>query len=85
MGSVGTEFLEEEFKDMIAKGQWMVLPFEVVKDMPGLGLSPPGVIPQRDRRPRWIVDFSWWKVKQETMPLAPKEVIQFGHALDCLL
>ena len=79
------EFLEEEFQDMIAKGQWMVLPYKAVRDMPGLRLSPPGVIPQRDRRPQWIVDYSWWKVNQETLPLTPKEAMQFGHALDRLL
>ena len=43
------------------------------------------MVPQRDRRPRWIVDYSWWKVNQETLPLAPKEAMQFGHALDRLL
>ena len=46
------DFLKEEFLDMIAKGQWLVLPAHAVKNLPGLRLSPPGVIPQRDRRPR---------------------------------
>lgn len=45
------EFLKEEFIDMIQKGQWVVLPFRVAKTLPGLRLSPPGVIDQRDRRP----------------------------------
>ena len=42
------DFLNEEFPDMIEKGQWVVLPVMVVKDLPGLRLSPPGVIPQCD-------------------------------------
>ena len=46
------EFLHEEFVDMIAKSQWVVLPAEAVADLPGLRISPPGVVPQRDRRPR---------------------------------
>ena len=79
------EFLEEEFKDMINKSQWIILPYSKVKRLPGLRLSPPGVVPQRDRRPRWIVDYSWWNVNQETLPLAPKEAMQFGHALDRIL
>ena len=79
------EFLKEEFKDMINKGQWIILPHSKVKELPGLRLSPPGVVPQRDRRPCWIVDYSWWNVNQETLPLAPKGAMQFGHTLDCIL
>ena len=55
------------------------------KKLPGLQLSPPSMVPQRDRRPRWIVDYSWWNVNQETLPLVPKEAMQFGHMLDRLL
>ena len=79
------EFLEEEFKDMINKGQWIILPYSKVKELPGLRLSPPGVVPQRDRRPCWIVDYFWWNVNQETLSLAPKGAMQFGHALDRIL
>lgn len=45
------EFLCEDFADMIDKDQWLILPFEEVKDLPGLRLSPPGVIPQQNRQP----------------------------------
>ena len=50
------EFLEEEFVDMIKKGQWVILPAAVAMTLPGLRASPPGVVPQRGRRPRWIGD-----------------------------
>ncbi len=53
-----TAFLAEEFVSMIQKGQWTILPFSAVKDFINLRISPPGVVPQRDRRPRWIVDYS---------------------------
>ena len=79
------DFLKEEFLDMIAKGQWLVLPAHAVKNLPGLRLSPPGVIPQRDRRPRWICDYSWWGVNDDTLPLAAMESMQFGHALERIL
>ena len=79
------EFLHKEFADMIAKAYWVVLPAEAVKDLPGLRISPPGVVPQLGRRPRWIVDYSWSLVNNETLPLAPTEAMQFGHALDRLL
>ena len=76
------DFLEMEFVDMIKKGQWIVIPFSLAKELSNLRLSPPGVVPQRDRRPRWIVDYSWYNVNQDTLPLAPNEAMQFGHALD---
>ena len=79
------DFLEEEFIDMINKQQWVVLPYSIAKQLKDLRLSPPGVVPQRGRRPRWIVDYTWWNVNDETLPLAPSEAMQFGHALDRIL
>ena len=79
------EFLEEEFIDMINKDQWVILPYSAVKDLPGLRLSPPGVVPQRERRPRWICDYSFYAINLETLPLAALESMQFGHALDRIL
>ena len=41
------EFLKEEFVDMIEnKGQWIVLPASEARKLPGLQVSPPGVVPQ---------------------------------------
>jgi hypothetical protein len=79
------DYLHEEFVDMINKGQWLVLPYSAVRHLPGLCISPPGVVPQQERRPHWIVDYSWWNVNQETLPLAAIKAVQFGHALDCIL
>ena len=79
------EFLEDEFVDMIQKGQWIVLPASEVKNLTGFRLSPPGVVPQLGRRPRWIVDYTWSGVNADTLPLAPVEAMQFGHALDRIL
>ena len=44
-----------------------------------------GVVPQRDRRPRIIVDYTFWGVNQHSVPLAPLEAMQFGNALPRLL
>ena len=80
------DFLEEEFLDMIEKGQWLVLPYKVVRDLlPNLRLSPPGVVPQRNRRPRWIGDYSWSGVNEDTVPLAPTHAMQFGNAIHRIL
>jgi hypothetical protein len=68
--------------DMIEKDQWIVLPYKQVKALlPHLRISPIGVVPQRDRRPRTIVDYSFSGVNQETCPIAPTEAMQFGTAL----
>jgi hypothetical protein len=74
-------FLHTEMADMIEKGQWIVLPYDQVKDLPNLRISPIGVVPQRDRRPRTIVDYSFSGVNQDTCPVAPQEAMQFGTAL----
>ena len=42
---------------MINKGQWIILPYSAVQHLPGLRISPPGVIPQQGRCTRWIVDY----------------------------
>mmetsp|Transcript_6727 Transcript_6727/g.10939 ORF Transcript_6727/g.10939 Transcript_6727/m.10939 type:complete len:171 (+) Transcript_6727:1933-2445(+) len=70
---------------MIKKGQWVILPASVALKLPGLRVSPPGVVPQRDRRPRWICDYSWSLVNDETIKLAPRDAIQFGNCLDRVL
>ena len=79
------EFLSEEFVSMIQKGQWTILPYSAVKDFIHLRVSPPGVVPQFDRRPRWIVDYSFYGVNEETLPLYAEGSMQFGHALDRIL
>jgi hypothetical protein len=71
--------------DMIEKDQWLVLPFHQVQDLPNLRVSPIGVVPQRDRRPRTIVDYSFSGVNQETCPVAPVEATQFGKALQRII
>lgn len=74
------DFLREEFSDMFEAGHWLVLPYSLVKSIRGLRLSPTGVVPQRDRRPRTIVDYTFYLVNQSTMNVAP-DSLQFGHAL----
>ena len=79
------EFLHEEFMDMIRKSQWVVLSAKSVMSLPGLQISPPGVVPQQGHRPKWICDLSWSGVNDKTLPLAALGSMQFGHALDRIL
>jgi hypothetical protein len=78
-------FLDEEMATMVERGQWMVLPYELVRDMDKVRISPIGVVPQHDRRPRTIVDYSYHNLNAETVPLAPAEAMQFGKALPRLI
>jgi hypothetical protein len=73
-------FLREEFSSMMEAGQWLVLPYSVVRHLANLHLSPTGVVPQRDRRDRTIVDYSFYLVNQITQAFAP-DSLQFGHTL----
>jgi hypothetical protein len=58
------EFLREEMLDFVCKAFWMVLPYDRVKEIEALikrlRISPLGVVPQHERRPRIIVDYSFW-------------------------
>jgi hypothetical protein len=40
-----------------------------------------GVVPQRERRPRTIVDYSYSSINEQTLPTAPQESMQFGRTL----
>ena len=78
------EFLCKDFLNMIDKSQWILLPYDNVKELKGLRLSPPppGVMPQRNRRPWWIGNYMWSEVIQDTVPLAPMDAMQYRKALD---
>ena len=73
-------FTRSEMADFVRKGYWMVLPYEDVRHLKNLRLSPMGCIPQRDRRPRLIIDYTWSGVNPDTVRLAP-DSMQFGRAL----
>jgi len=70
---------------MVNMGFWTVLPFEAVQHLPHLALAPAGVVPQRERRPRPIMDYTFNSVNQDSTPLAPYGAMQFGPALSRLL
>jgi hypothetical protein len=74
------DFMRQEFSEMVEAGQWLALPYSAVRHLPNLRLSPTGVVPQRDRRPRPIVDYTFSGVNEGTNSAAP-DSIQFGAAL----
>jgi hypothetical protein len=75
------EFVCEEMVDFAKQGFWTVLPLADAITIPHLRLSPLGVVPQRNRRPRLIVDYTYSGVNPDTFKMAPPEAMQFGRAL----
>lgn len=68
------------------QGFWVVLPLHVALTLPNLHLSPLGVVPECNCRPRLIVNFSYSSVNDETAGLAPcSEAMQFRKALQCIM
>ena len=78
-------FLRNEMADMIENQFWMVLPYDLVRDLDSLMLSPCAIKEERDRRPRLLCDHSWdwgWpSVNETTLAHTPPEAMQFGGAL----
>ena len=79
------DFLQEEMVDFVNKRFWTVLPYSLARSIPHLRLAPFGVVPQHNRRPRLICDFSFYDQNDDTLPLAPLEAMQFGRALERFL
>jgi hypothetical protein len=78
-------FLLADMFDYINMGYWTVLPYESICHHPALRLSPVGVVPQNERRPRPIMDYSFYGVNAAALPIAPQHAMQFGGTLQRLL
>jgi hypothetical protein len=81
------DFLRSKMVDMILCCQWIVLTYDLVKDLPPrLYLSPIGMVPQCDRRPQTIVDYTFYtfNVNAEICRLALEEAMRFGRVFQCL-
>jgi hypothetical protein len=76
------KFVESKF--------WVVLPYETIRHLQALMMTPVAVKDERERKPRLLCDHSWpwlgWpSVNKTTVAHAPPEAMQFGHALPCIL
>jgi hypothetical protein len=79
------QFIVEDMFDYVQMGYWVVLPYTSVQHLPNLRLAPAGVVPQRERRPRPIMDYSFYNTNAACLPYAPLQAMQFGTALPRLL
>jgi hypothetical protein len=75
----------EDMHDYVAMGHWTVLPYNAIKHHPHLKLAPAGVVPQRERRPRPIMDYSFYGTNANSLPLHPRHAMHFGSTLQRIL
>ena len=78
-------FVAKEMMDFANKGFFVVMKYDDAKHLPNLRLAPMGLVPQRDRRDRIVVDYSYWGTNDASLPTAPQESMQFGRALQRVL
>jgi hypothetical protein len=71
--------------DMMKRAFWTVLPYSRVKHLKNIRVAPIGVVPQHERRPRTIVDYTFNGLNSETLKLSPQEAMQFGRALERII
>jgi hypothetical protein len=69
------DFLRDEMADMVERATWMVLPYHRLRKLRHLRISPMGTVPQHERQPRPIVDYTFSGVNDETVPLSPREAM----------
>ena len=62
-----------------------MLPYSVVKWLPGLRLSLPGVKEEKGRQPRRLGNYSYNTINSQTLSIAPLVLIQYGRDIDRLL
>jgi hypothetical protein len=70
------DFILQDMQGYINMGYWVVLPFSDVQHLPLLKLAPSGVVPQCDRQPLPIMDYSYNYVNQTSLPIAPFTAMQ---------
>ena len=79
------QFIYDDMADMVQRGYWVVLPYKAIAHLPNLRVSPIGCVPQRERRPRIIVDYTYSGVNAATDKQAHPEAMQFGGTLKRIL
>ena len=80
-----SNFIQEEMTDMRSKGMIIILPYQLVRHLRPLQILPLGCVPQRERRPRIINDYTFSGVNPSTVKMAPPETMQWGRTLNRVL
>ena len=80
-----SNFITSEMTDMRSKGMFVILPYKALRHLDPLRISPLGCVPQRERRPRIINDYTYSGVNPATVKMAPPEAMQWGRTLQRVL
>jgi len=76
------DFLRYEYADFIEAGFWVVLPLEQILALDkDVWLSPLAIKDEHNRRPRVLVDHTYFGINQHMVKDLPPEVMQFGGTL----
>jgi hypothetical protein len=78
-------FILQDMFDYVHIGYWLVLPYLALRGHPSLKIAPSGVVPQRDRCPRPIMDYSFNGINSHSLPVTPTASMQFGRTLQRIL
>jgi hypothetical protein len=79
------QFLLADMHNYVQMGYWVVLPYTAVRHYKQLRIVPAGVVPQRERRPRPIMDYTFYGTNQEGYDNVPHAAMQFGTTLQRIL
>ena len=80
------DFLCDEYVDFIEASFWVVLPLAQVQVLnKDLRISPMAIKVEHNQHLRMIMDHTWFSVNNHTIPDLPREMMQFGGALPCIL
>ena len=80
-----SEFIWEEMLEMRKKGIFVILPYNLIWDHPALRISPLGCVPQQERRPWIINDYTFSQVNPFLHKLAADAAMQWGRTLHRVL
>ena len=80
-----SSFITDEMTDMRSKGIFILLPYASLRHFKSLRISPLGCMPQRERRPRIINDYTFSGVNPATVKMAHQEAMQWGRTLHRIL
>ena len=70
-------FLRKDLLEQICAGHVAIFPWEAVKHLTVLWLSPFAAIPQVGRKPHLIYNFSWSGLNEKATQDSPKEAMRF--------
>lgn len=74
-------FIREEMAKFMECGFWTALPYELVKDLPNLHISPLGMKEEREHKPQLVCNHSFFGVNGFTISRTPSAAMQFSGAL----